>query len=267
MALTIDLPAGTQADPAKPVEGTASTPSNSVTKVTADASALDRPTEQQKPADRPTWLPEKFKTPEDMAKAYGELEKKLGGSQKPEADADVQKATDAVEKSGVDLDALSAEFMKNGKLSDESYQQLEKAGIKKPMVDAYIAGQQAIAKEYNDSIASAVGGEEALKTLFAWAKASLTPAEIAEANKALASGNVDLAQMTVKGIQARYTAANGKEPSLLEGNVKTTAGAQPFRSNDEIVRAMSDKRYETDEAYRQDIANRMAVTDLFSLRY
>ncbi len=29
-------------------------------------------------SERPEWLPEKYKTPEDLAKAYGELETKLG---------------------------------------------------------------------------------------------------------------------------------------------------------------------------------------------
>ena len=32
----------------------------------------------QEQSDRPEWLPEKFKDPADMAKAYSELEKKLG---------------------------------------------------------------------------------------------------------------------------------------------------------------------------------------------
>ena len=30
------------------------------------------------PQDRPEWLPEKFKTPEDLAKSYTELQSKLG---------------------------------------------------------------------------------------------------------------------------------------------------------------------------------------------
>lgn len=30
------------------------------------------------PSDRPAWLPEKFKSPEDLAKSYGELEKQRG---------------------------------------------------------------------------------------------------------------------------------------------------------------------------------------------
>jgi len=38
------------------------------------------------PENRPEWLPEKFKTPEDLAKSYGELEKRLSqGGQAPEA--------------------------------------------------------------------------------------------------------------------------------------------------------------------------------------
>ena len=43
----------------------------------------------QEQSDRPEWLPEKFKSPEDMSKAYSELEKKLGqspeeGTEEPE---------------------------------------------------------------------------------------------------------------------------------------------------------------------------------------
>jgi hypothetical protein len=34
--------------------------------------------------DRPEWLPEKFKSPEDLAKSYTELEKKVSGSKAPE---------------------------------------------------------------------------------------------------------------------------------------------------------------------------------------
>jgi len=43
--------------------------------------------EQQQGAitqDRPEWLPEKFKTPEDLAKSYSELEKKVSGSKAPD---------------------------------------------------------------------------------------------------------------------------------------------------------------------------------------
>lgn len=41
-------------------------------------------TQQATEAERPEWLPEKFKTPEDLAKSYSELEKKVSGNKAPE---------------------------------------------------------------------------------------------------------------------------------------------------------------------------------------
>ena len=40
--------------------------------------AVEAVSEEQTQQDRPDWLPEKFKSAEDMANAYSELEKKLG---------------------------------------------------------------------------------------------------------------------------------------------------------------------------------------------
>ena len=37
--------------------------------------------EQAAPSERPDWLPEKYSTGEDLAKAYKELESKLGGKE------------------------------------------------------------------------------------------------------------------------------------------------------------------------------------------
>ncbi len=47
----------------------------------------------QEQEDRPQWLPEKFKSAEDMAKAYSELEKKLGQApQEEQAEAEQSEA-------------------------------------------------------------------------------------------------------------------------------------------------------------------------------
>ena len=42
---------------------------------TSEAPVVETPTTAQA---KPEWLPEKFNSPEEMAKAYGELENKLG---------------------------------------------------------------------------------------------------------------------------------------------------------------------------------------------
>ena len=69
-----------QNEQAQPVEQTQDTQPNTTTEnllETADAQPTTDAVE-----DRPQWLPEKFKTPEDFAKSYTELEKKIGAQPK-----------------------------------------------------------------------------------------------------------------------------------------------------------------------------------------
>jgi len=87
--------------------------------------------------ERPEWLPEKFKSPEDMAKAYGELEKSFTKSRQEdapkEAEAEEQpaeeketleikpqeeQAKEVVENAGIDYDALATEYAENNGLTE-----------------------------------------------------------------------------------------------------------------------------------------------------
>ena len=115
-------------------------------------------TEEELPqdqSDRPEWLPEKFKSPEDMAQAYAELEKKLGQAPKEDTEESEQveeKAEDDEEQSKENTSEAykavaeaSKEFFENdGQLSEETYNALEKAGLPRDLVDSYAAGQQAL---------------------------------------------------------------------------------------------------------------------------
>ena len=112
----------------------------------ADKAVKDEPklTGEDETPERPEWLPEKFKTPEDMAKAYAELEK---AKSKGEAPDDKDKDTDAtaekaVDEAGLDMDALSKEYAESGELSKESLEALSKVGITEDMVQSYITGQE-----------------------------------------------------------------------------------------------------------------------------
>ena len=91
------------------------------------------------PEARPEWLPEKFKSPEDMAKAYGELEKKNSapaGEQSTGETPTQEEAQETAEKLGIDFQGLSQEFAEHGQLSDEAYTDLEAKGLPKDVVDA-----------------------------------------------------------------------------------------------------------------------------------
>lgn len=212
---------------------------------------------------RPKWLPEKFKTPEDMANAYAELEKKQS-TPKPDAAtaADTAAANAAkaqADKAGIDMDAISNEYVEtNGKLSDATMKSLADKGITKEQVNAYIGGLQAQAEKLNGELSAIAGGAEQLKSVYEWAKTNLTPAEITAYNKSLS--NPDAAKMTLQGIVSRYTAATGSEPSLIDGAAAAPAsgGEKPYESNAQMVRDMSNPKYKTDQAFRDQVARRLA---------
>jgi Phage T7 capsid assembly protein. len=230
---------------------------------------VGEPAKPETPADsnRPAWLPEKFKSPEDLAKAYGELETKLGKGEKP-AEAKPETAAEQTpeklaEAKGVDLGALYTEFAEKGALSEDSYKALAEKGFDKATVDAHIEGQKARADAYTNKLAEQVGGREKLDSLLKWAGDTLTAEQAASVDQALQSGDEAFAGLALRGLLADYTAKVGKDPDLVEGSTGSVAGVKPFGSNAELVRAMSDKRYkEGDPAYHAEIDRRLAITPM-----
>ena len=224
-------------------------------------------TPSEPPSDRPAWLPEKFKSAEDMAKAYSELEQKQS---KP---TDTPKAIDVnnieVDPAGnpvvpgVDTGAIAGEFAANGFISPESYEKLASAGIDKATVDNYISGQQARADARTQEGFATVGGEDNFKAMAGWAKANLSGAQLDAFNQQVNNPNKEVALLAVRGLNAQYVAAVGKAPSgLITGSSSAAiASTTGFQSRNQIVQAMSDPRYDSDPAYRNSVADRLRVTD------
>lgn len=218
------------------------------------------------PGDRPAWLPEKFKSPEDMAKAYAALEGKLGGqSNDPPADPPADPAAipddktvdDALSKGGLSLEEFSTEFNATGALSEESYAKLLAAGYDKGLVDNYISGQQAKASLYEAELKGVAGGADSYEKMTTWAKATMTAAEIDAYNSSVSSSNHEAAKLAISGLKARYEAANGREPSFVKGTPAATS-TDAFASRHEITAAMKDPRYAKDSAYRQQVINKLS---------
>ena len=149
---------------------------------------------QENPETRPDWLPEKFSSAEDLAKAYSELESKQ--SQETKSDEpkqepikpdslEIETAEEAVENAGLNMEALQSEYNETGTLTDKSYEALEKAGVSKDYVNAFIAGQEAIAGNIARDVRSTVGGDEQYSAMVNWAQNSLEPHEVAGYNNAV----------------------------------------------------------------------------------
>ncbi|RVH83231.1 capsid assembly protein [Sinorhizobium medicae] len=223
-------------------------------KIAAEAAAA------QADPQRPEGLPEKFKSWEDMAKAYGELEKKVGapveepkteGAEEPKAEEETEKKDDEV-PGKVDLNALSTEFETDGKLSDASYADLEAKGYDRATVDQYIAGQNALAELATQRITGAAGGKESMDRMFAWATTSLTADEINTFNASFGNSDVNAAVIAMEQLKGKYEAANGRDPKLLGGK-PAGAAVDVFGSWAEVTEAMNDARYASDHAYRSRI--------------
>jgi len=213
---------------------------------------------------RPEWLPEKFQSPEDLAKAYSELERRQSQPQEtPEPTQ--EEAKEAVESSGVDFQALTDEWAENGELSQESYDRLEKAGIPNDIVNSYIEAQSARMEAAQTRVYESVGGLEAYQSMISWAAGSLAESEIDAYNAAVNSNDTAQIELAVNGLKSRYSLSEGQEPATsISGNVSAPGGA--YRSLGELMEDMQSPKYRDDSAFRADVESKLARSNILEAR-
>ena len=162
----------------------------------------------------------------------------------------------------------------NGTLSEDMYSKLESAGFNRSMVDSFIAGKQAeagmtqtteVEERFNNSeirdIQNTAGGEEQYNQLIDWVSDNLPEGEINAFNELLDTGNKNQIKLAVQGMNAKYIEANGYEGRMLAGKPPNNSG-EVFRSQAQLVQAMSDPRYDSDPAYRADVIAKLDRSDL-----
>ena len=227
---------------------------------------------EEQEVERPEWLPEKFKSPEDMAQAYSELEKKMGQGTTEEQTAETTEDNEGdvqddesddnenADYNAVVVDASKEFFENDGQLSEETYEKLAKAGLPKELVDSYAAGQQALLQSEEGEIKSVANGQ--FDAMAEWANDNLQQEEIDAFDDIVTTGTKEQAKFAVKSLYDRYTQANGSSPRLVQGAV-TGGSTMPFKSMQELARAQSDPRYKSgDKAYHEEIDRRLSVSRL-----
>lgn len=246
----------------------------------AAASTADVPDAVTSKPEKPEWVPEKFWDAEKgevrteaMAQSYKELESKQGAKQEdkpkepPKADeVDPAKATQgdaakALEEKGLDITTFQSEFDQNGSLAETSYEALEKAGINRATVDAYIAGQKALAAQFQSEVKSIAGGDEGFAAMVEWAAANADPKDIAAYNRAIDSGDVDAAKLAVAGMYGKFQASRPDEPALIAGAGGKVTG-DVYESRQQLTVDMADPRYKNDPAFRKQVIDRLARSSI-----
>ena len=220
-------------------------------------------TSEEQPAteERPEWLDEKFNSPEDLAKAYTELQQKLSEpKEETEEVASEETPQDNIDSSDV-VTKATLEFDEKGELSEDTFAALEKAGLPKDYVEAYIAGQQALVERNAVDLYNSIGGEEEYDGMIQWAGETLTEGEVDTFNELVINGTPEQQRLAIKGLHAQYRGDTGSGPALKQG---TTSGnsVKPFSSTKELQRAMSDRRYAEVPSYRQEVEKRLSVSNI-----
>ena len=75
-------------------------------------------------------------------------------------------------------------------------------------------------------------------------------------NTAINRGDPLSCFFAIRSLSFRYEDANGKTGVMVTGKAPTEKG-NAYRSQAEVVQAMSDPRYDKDPAYRQDVMNKL----------
>lgn len=221
---------------------------------------------------RPDWLPDKFKDAQQMAEAYAQLEQKLGSGGEATEEAppvetqegeqpSAETVQQAVADAGIDFNALQGEYNEQGGLSDATYDSLAEAGFSKDLVSSWIKGQEALNRSYESSVYESAGGKEEYAAMTQWASENLSQAEIAAYDKAVDSGDIEMVKLAITGLRSKYQAVEGSDPSLIGGQSTSSTGGN-YSSWAEVTAAMKDARYEIDPAYRQQVANKLARSNI-----
>ncbi len=243
----------------------------------------------------------KYKNAEELEKAYMELQSKFGsGEEEGEAeeveegdeptegdyerydeegyvnfesvaDAYGDQLADAFQENGIDPWAMNDHFYENdGTLTPEMYDELNEAGFSDETIDAYLGGLRNqlgyddAGETLGDSeiadIKNIAGGEQGYADVVQWASENLPAEDIEAFDEVINTANEAAVRFAVKALVGQYEDAVGRTPDLVTGKQSSTG--QAYRSMAEVVRDMSDPRYDTDDAYRIDVMRKLERSNL-----
>ena len=239
----------------------------------------------------------KYKSVQDLEKAYKELQTKLsrGESVAPEPEDD-SSADDSeaesedeeddkpagnarelygdliggkLEEAQINFQDMNVRWQQTGTLEPGDYDQLAEAGFNRDMVDAYLSGLQykqtqdtALSVKEVASIKESLGGEGEYSKMIEWAAANLSADEVEGFNQIINTQPMAAVKMAITGLHARYSAVEGREPKLIGGRAPK-GSTDKFESTAQLVAAMSDPKYSTDPAYQRKVQEKLSRSSIF----
>ena len=272
-----------------------------VKEVEEQQSAINQTETQEQPETDQELIGGKFKNVDEVLKAYQEAERKLSerGNETEQTETpdnwpetpeeytrDIgiefygEDVTNALEKAEVNPIEMSSKFWSGQNVDAEINALVEKGGIPRKLVDAYLQGrtkqegsnpqqttQQTGDADYSN-IVNTVGGAEDYKAMTEWMRNNLTKSELDTYDAAVdASQSYAQKLQTVTAMKARYDLKNGGgEPKLIQGGSATASDRFDSRQQataaiSAIDKATGRRKYDVDPKYRKWVETTMARSD------
>ena len=214
----------------------------------------------------------KYKNAQELEKAYKELESKIGTQNAPD-----QVSTDSLqseepevkeEKTAVETAFLESLWDESQQEGDFKQETLDKLKDMNPTDLAqeylnYRAGnvQPELQQKDIDNLYNVAGGKRGYTDMMNWAKENVARQEIEMYDRVMERGDPLAAFFAVKALHYRYNDAQGVDAPMLTG--KAAKPQTPgFKSQAALVAAMNDPKYDNDPAYRQEVMEKLARSDI-----
>ena len=203
----------------------------------------------------------KYKNAEELEKGYLELQQKLSSNQ-PAEEAQPEQTEESAEPTI--LDRIWEESTKQEEFSPELTEEISKMSSTE-LANMYLDYRQAnegaepardFSQDEIQQLQGVVGGQENYTNMIDWAQKSLNETEVNMFDAVMAKGDPLAAFFAVRSLAYAYNDAVGYDGNVVQGKAPKQNTDQ-FRSQQELIQAMSDSRYENDPAYRQDVMDKL----------
>ena len=219
-------------------------------------------------AQQENLLAGKYKNAQELEKAYKELESKLGSNEEAQPESTPEPEIKEEKKGEVEqafLESLWEESLEEGDFKQETLKKLEgmePAKLAQEYLNYRASNRQPqMTQEDVDMIYNVAGGKKDYVNMMNWAKSNIPKKEVGMFDAVMKKGDPLSAFFAVKALHYRYSDAQGVDAPMLTG--KSVKSEKPgCKSQAALVAAMNDPKYDNDPAYRLEVMEKLARSDI-----
>ena len=207
----------------------------------------------------------KYKNAEELEKGYLELQQKLSNKEEAPQEEAQEEESEAPAEVSV-LDRMWEEATSGKEFSEELTKEISEMAPT-DIANAYLdyrqkqeaepqQGGRDFSQDEISQLKGIVGGEKNYTNMIDWAQKSLNEQEVKMFDAVMEKGDPLAAFFAVRSLAYAYNDAVGYDGNMVQGKAPRQSNDQ-FRSQQEVVRAMADPRYDDDPAYRREIMDKL----------